>query len=380
MLRVLTVDDSAFMRKLVGQMVEESGLAKVVAIARNGQDALDKLEKVQVDLVTLDIEMPVMDGLEALEIIQRDYDIPVIILSGYGRDIGLRTMDALEIGAVDFIQKTSLQDADGVAGMSRALKEKLAAVLALEEDRVAPQTPSGPGPGRDKDKTQTKKGARQKEAARQSPSAEARPAQPASDFSLPKSLTQDCWQAGRPRALAIATSTGGPKVLMEIASGLKGVPDFPVLVVQHMPPVFTASLAQRLDDHCSMRVLEGAEGMLVERGTMYLAPGDYHMRLVDGRLRLDQADKIHGVRPAADYLFESAAAEYGSGLLAFILTGMGKDGAKGLGQVKKKGGYVVAQDQATSTVYGMPKAAVQAGVVDQILPLDGIITCLNKLI
>lgn len=335
MLRVLTVDDSAFMRKLISQMVEDSQIAHMVATARNGIDALKKIEQFELDVITLDLEMPEMDGIQTLKHIKAKYDIPVIILSGYAEKNGSRTLDALELGAVDFIQKCDLNDPSGVDRMTRELAEKLAAVRALGHN----PNPLG-GPHR--------------------------------TFGLE---TQK-----RPKALVIGTSTGGPRALMRLAAGLKGVPDFPIFVVQHMPRGFTKSLANRLNEHSLLEVCEARDGMVPQKGVMYLAPGDYHMRLIDERLRLDRAEKIYGVRPAVDYLFTTAAVNYKDELLACILTGMGKDGTQGLGEVKKHGGYVIAQDEASSTVFGMPKTAIEAQVVDLVLSLTEIIDYLNELV
>ncbi len=340
--QALVVDDSAFMRKLISEMIEESRVATVAGTARNGRDALEKIALLQPDIVTMDIEMPELDGLEALKIIGERFDVPVIILSSHSAKGSQITIDALQMGAVDFVQKSAFGDQNGLARVREELREKLQAILGTTEtSQPAPPTVRPPD-----------------QRFRKGPQAPVGPLD----------------------AVVIGTSTGGPKTLMQLIGGIRRKPSVPLFVVQHMPREFTRSLAQRLDNHAICRVVEASEGQNVVPGTIYLAPGDYHMEVVSGTIRLNQEPKLHGVRPAADVLFRSAAAAYGSRVLALILTGMGSDGTPGLREIKSRGGRVIAQDRATSVIYGMPGSAVAAGVVDEEMSLDGIIEELNRIL
>lgn len=331
-IKLLIVDDSAFMRKIIADLVAELEGIEIVGIARNGLDALEIIPKLNPDIITLDIEMPKLNGIETLKQIKKLYDIPVIMLSSLtGVDI---TIEALQIGAIDFIQKPTDLQAD--------LND-----LKIELDNKI------------------------KSSLRKSPiSTIIKNAVIAQSKSVEKNI----------KAVVIGASTGGPKALVSLISKLPKNLNIPIFIVQHMPKGFTTSFAARLDNESPVKVVEAMDGMTIESGTVYLAPGDYHMTLERGKIKLNVGDKLHGVRPAVDYLFNSAANIYGDELLGIILTGMGRDGAEGMNTIKNNGGYNIAQNEETCVVYGMPSSAVARGVVHEILSLDDISTNINKLI
>jgi two-component system, chemotaxis family, protein-glutamate methylesterase/glutaminase len=345
---VLVVDDSAFMRRVISDILGSTDEFRVVGTARDGNDALRKVHQLDPDLVTMDVEMPGLDGLSALGYIMSETPRPVVMLSAYTTEGGEATMRALDYGAVDFVAKPSgtislnleavadrLLDALRAASTANlsvipVRVQRRAAAGTLEEARLAP-----PEPPRK----------RRRETGR---SAET--------------------------AVAIAASTGGPRALTELVPRLRAPLGAAVLIVQHMPARFTRSFAERLDGMGGLRVTEAKDGDLVRADRVYLAPGDWHMRVVrdgaDVRITLAQDPTVWGVRPAADPLFRSVAQVFGARSVGVVLTGMGKDGAEGLREMVDAGGYGIAQDKASSVIYGMPAAA--AKTADAVLPLDGI--------
>ncbi|HCX65770.1 MAG TPA: chemotaxis response regulator protein-glutamate methylesterase, partial [Eubacteriaceae bacterium] len=277
---------------------------------------------------------------ETLKRIKRQYNIPVIMLSAYSKAGSDVTMEALKIGAIDFIEKTATMGDAGVENLKHELEAKLK--IGDSSEKVEKIKPSSAGESKMK---------------REAPS-----------FQRPPAKTV---ATGKVDAVVIGASTGGPKVLFDLISKLPSPLTVPVFIVQHMPKGFTSSFAERLDKECPVKVMEATDNMPVQRGIVYVAPGDYHMRVENNKIKLDQGDKIHGVRPAVDYLFESAANKYGRNLLAVVLTGMGKDGTKGLVEIKKKGGVTIAQNEESCVVYGMPRSALEAGAVDEVMsPLE----------
>jgi len=325
-IRLLVVDDSAFMRKVVADAALEIPGVELAGIARNGEDALEAIERLKPDLVTLDIEMPKMNGLEALKIIKERYpELPVVMLSAYSKSGSAVTMEALDLGALDFIEKSP----DKMNDLRASLEGKVLVAQALKE--------------RKEDKV----------------------FQPLAK--RPEVKKQDDVQA-----LVIGASTGGPKVLFEIVQALPENLFIPVFIVQHMPKGFTASFAERLNSGCKLKVVEAQDQMPVNPGVVYVAPGDFHMTVDGHRIRLDEKPKIHGVRPAADPLFFSAAKVYGPGLMGIILTGMGKDGGQGLLAVKEAGGTTYVQARESCVVYGMPGHALALGAVEEVLTLPEI--------
>ncbi len=324
-IKLLVVDDSAFMRRIISDLIGDIDGIEVGGIARNGLDALEAIPRIRPDIITLDIEMPKLNGIETLKIIKEKYNIPVIMLSSLlGRDI---TIEALEEGALDFIEKpTDLSS--NLDDFRDELEMKIKSIFPKANER----------PYREGIRKRPGTGVLKKEI----------------------------------KAVVIGASTGGPKALTEVLKKLPEDIEVPIFIVQHMPKGFTTSFAERLDKEAKPRVVEAEDNMLIQKGVVYLAPGDYHMELDGGRIKLNTKDKIYGVRPAVDYLFDSAAKTYRSNLLGIIMTGMGRDGAEGMQSIKDMGGCNIAQNEETSIVYGMPGNAVAKGVVDSILSLDEI--------
>jgi two-component system chemotaxis response regulator CheB len=343
---VLVVDDSAFMRKLVSEMIEGSGEFRVVGTARNGLEALKKIHALDPDVVTLDIEMPELDGIGALGYIMSETPRPVVMLSGAasesGRDPAIR---ALELGAVDFVKKPG-------------------GPISLDLDRVRDRLLDALRASREVNLRGVPMLARPETR---------RPAHPTANGGS--------WAT---RAVAIAASTGGPRALAELIPGLPATLDAAVLIVQHMPAGFTKSLAERLDLHSRLTVAEACDGERVVHNRVYLAPGGQHMRvrLLGGVpvISLDTSPPVWGVRPSADPLFKSVADVFGAASIGVVLTGMGRDAAEGMRAIHEAGGLGVAQDRATSIIYGMPHAALLTGGIDQVLPLPAIAAAVTDLL
>jgi two-component system chemotaxis response regulator CheB len=329
------VDDSAFMRRLVSEMLATSGEFRVVGTARNGLDALKQIHALDPDIVTLDIEMPELDGLQALGYIMSETPRPVVMLSALdspnGGDLTIR---ALELGAIDFVHKP--------AGSARETADLL--------------------------------GNRLLHALRAAACVNLRGVQVLARPSLVERTAARPTVGSPTHAVAIAASTGGPRALAEVIPRLPGGLGAAVLVVQHMPAGFTTSLAARLDAMSPLAVSEARHGERIEHGHVYVAPGGSHMRVgeISGHpvITLDQSPPIWGVRPSADPLFRSAAQCFGASLVGVVLTGMGRDGAEGLRAIRDRGGYAVVQDRETSIVYGMPQAALTTAGADRTLPLE----------
>ena len=346
---VLVVDDSAFMRRLITQIIDGSPEFRVVGTARNGLDALRQIHALDPAIVTLDVEMPELDGLQTLGYIMSETPRPVVMLSAAATDRGADlTLRCLELGAVDFVRKSSgpiSLDLSTVAetlldALRAATQVNLGGVQVLARPRfVDVDLPVAPRP-------------------------------------LP---------AGATTAVAIAASTGGPRALAEVIPNLPGDIDAAVLVVQHMPAGFTKSLAARLDLMSKLTVAEAVNGEAVQTNRVYLAPGGLHMSVVtDSRgarcIALDSNPPMWGVRPAADPLFSSVARHFGRSAVGVVLTGMGRDGAEGLRQMRERGGQAVVQDRATSTIYGMPQAAMQRAGADREVPLTEVAPAIVSLL
>lgn len=343
--RVLVVDDSAFMRRMTSHIIEDSGEFTVVGTARNGFDALKQIHALNPDLVTLDVDMPELDGLNALGYIMSEMPRPVVMLSAGTTSGGHEaTLRALELGAVDFVLKPS----GSISLDLRIITERLIGAL-----RVAAQAnPAG-----------------LRMLAR--PSVEGR--------------GERVTPTGRAtHAVVIACSTGGPRALAAILPRLPRALPAAVLVVQHMPPGFTKSFAQRLDGMCAMIVAEAEDREPVVPGRVYIAPGGFHMLVKDDgagpTIALDTTAPVWGVRPAADLLFRSAASLFGAALVGAVLTGMGRDGAEGLRAVRDAGGRAVVQDRETATIFGMPQAAMALAGADHVLPLTEIGAMIAELV
>jgi len=348
-IRALVVDDSAFMRKVVSEILNKDPRITVIATARNGQDAIEKIEKLKPDVVTLDNEMPVLNGLGALGYIMSECPTPVVMLSAVDEKAASITLTAFEYGAVDFIEKPSGSislDIDTLADEIRT-KVKIAAGVDLRKMGFMEEHVK---------KTIVKP-------------------EPAKPGTVPKPrpvLTK--------KVLAIGSSTGGPRALEQVIPKLRGDLPAAVLVVQHMPAGFTKSLSERLDSQSALEVREAKEGDVLCEGLVLLAPGDYHMEIVQKKINgitqevvaLNQRPREQGVRPCVNVLLKSIAPIYGSNILSVILTGMGVDGADGVEEIKKYGGRAIAEHQSTCVVYGMPKAIVDRGYADAVVPLGRI--------
>jgi two-component system, chemotaxis family, protein-glutamate methylesterase/glutaminase len=334
--RVLVVDDSALMRKLIPAILARDPSIEVVGTAMDGAFALKKIEELHPDVVTLDLEMPRMDGMETLRLIMQRAPLPVILFSTHSKEGAYSTFKALALGAIDFVAKPK----DAAAGHLDVIADQL-----IEKIKVA------------------------KRAGRSKPAApvivDAMPQKKATRAALPPN-----------RIIAIGISTGGPNALQFLLSQIPA--DFPasMVIVQHMPEGFTEMFSRRLDDCCAIEVQEAKSGDLLVAGRALICPGNRHMmvrRMPRGDMAvLSDGPAVNGHRPSADVLFHSVAQEFGLTAVGLIMTGMGEDGAEGLGAIRTAGGMTLAQSEDTCVVSGMPHAAIQKGHVNKIVPLDGL--------
>ena len=345
-IRVLVVDDTNVVRRVVAQVLADDPRIEVVDTALNGRVALEKIEQLKPDLVTVDLEMPVMGGLEMLAALRARQDrTPVIVFGATDPSSAAGVLDALAAGASDYVTMPSslARITDAIDTVRAELVPKIIALIesaarATVRDRVESQTRSSPSPA------------------------------PNADVA--------------PELIVIGTSTGGPQALQAILPELPENFPVPILIVQHMPAAFTATLARSLDQHCRLRVAEAWQGADARAGQIWIAPGDHHLtveRTATGcRLHLDQGPKENSCRPAVDPLFRSAADAYGARVLGVVLTGMGADGLAGARALRSQGARVVVQDEATSVVWGMPGAVAAAGQADQVLSQTEIAAYLQR--
>lgn len=337
MIKILIVDDSAFMRKLLSDLFSAESDFVVVGTARNGKEAVDKVKQLKPDVITMDVEMPIMSGLQALEIIMKEIPTPVVMLSSLTSAGAKATLIALELGAVDFVAKTT-GVISNIAGISNEIVAKGRAAIKANVSQLSKIKVELP--------------------------------------SMTSLSSQSLIPSNGERILAIGTSTGGPRALQEIITRLPGNLPCGAVIVQHMPPGFTRSLAERLNSLSSLTVKEAEHNDIILPGLVLIAPGDYHMIVErEGNkkvVKLNQSPPIGGHRPAVDPMMDSVAKVYGKQSVGVILTGMGHDGAKGIQAIKEQGGYTIAEDQSTAVVFGMPKSAIELGVVDKVAPLSAI--------
>ncbi len=328
--RVLVVDDSALIRGALCRELPKDPEIEVIGYARDGLEGVEKVAALKPDVVTLDVEMPRLNGIEALERIMAEHPLPVVMVSSMTREGADTTLRALELGAVDFVAKPVAAGIASVHSVIGELAGKIKRVRDARVRRIAPAPPTGvQGPGA-----------------------------PALRFG---------W---RDRVVVIGASTGGPQALRTVLASLPADTSVPILVVQHMPPTFTRALAERIDSTGPLRAREARPGARIEPGVILLAPGGFHMVAKRGdTIELTQAPTECGVRPAVNVTMESAAALYGARTVGVILTGMGHDGTRGAGLIKTAGGDVIAEDESTCVVYGMPRSVAEAGYADQVVPL-----------
>jgi two-component system, chemotaxis family, protein-glutamate methylesterase/glutaminase len=361
--RVLVADDAVLFRRLLSDVLASLPGVEVVGTASNGKFALQKIRDLKPDLLTLDIEMPVMDGLAVLEALAQSGGMPaeVIVVSAQSRRGSQLTMRALEGGAFDFICKP---EAASPEIAREALVQELAPRIRAVAHRLEVRTilRGKPLPVR----TEFEPVGKVLEI----------PPQGASLEGIPRRMER-LSNPAKPEMVLIGVSTGGPTALASLLPAIPKDIGVPILVVQHMPPIFTRSLAESLSMKCALAVREASHGEFPEPGTVYIAPGGRQMRLgvsADNRPVIELTDDPaeNNCRPAVDYLFRSAALGFPGRTIAVILTGMGSDGTLGLRLLKQQSCFVIAQDEASCVIYGMPKAAVDAGVVDVVLPLDAI--------
>jgi len=338
-IKVMIVDDSAFMRKVIEEILNSQKNIKVVAKARNGKEALRKLDKNKPDVITMDIEMPVMNGLEALEAIMRKKPTPVIMFINSTDKEATETVKALSIGAVDFILKPSSLITKDLSGLQKELikKVEIAASVRLAGYKLY------------------------------------------KNGSIRLLQNKSNKANGINNIIAIGTSTGGPRALQEVLTGIPGNIDGAVLIVQHMPGGFTKSLADRLNGICMLKIKEAEDGETICPGCGYIAPGGLHMRLSGSKIRgeyiikLGRDEVVSGHRPSVDVLFESLSHVKVNRMVAVIMTGMGSDGAISMKNLKENNNCcTIAQDEETSTVFGMPKSAIKLGAVDKVVSLQNI--------
>ncbi len=345
-IRVLIVDDSAFMRKVLEEIISTDPRMEVVGQARDGREAITLAASLQPDVITMDINMPRMDGIEATKLIMTQHPRPILVVSSESREGASSALRVLELGAIDFVSKPS----SGIDLDMKNVKDELLRKLKMAAKvRVVRTATLGV-------RTERKE-----------------PAPTTCQSKL--SINSD----GKFPVVVIAASTGGPATLMNL------VPNFPrdfpgaIVLVQHMPAAFTSQLSVQLAEVAAIRVKEAEDHELIRPGVFYVCPGSHHLRFSSGgQIVLDAGPRISGYRPCADVTLESAAAFTGSQTIAVVLTGMGGDGARGVQAVKAAGGWALAQDEATSVIFGMPAEAIRTGAVNQVLGIHRIYPAIEK--
>ncbi|MCP3909108.1 MAG: chemotaxis response regulator protein-glutamate methylesterase [Oceanicoccus sp.] len=347
---VLIVDDSGFFRRRLGEMINGFDGLKVVGAASNGREAIDMVLKLKPDVVTMDYEMPVMDGITAVRHIMDQCPTPILMFSSLTYEGARVTLDSLEAGAVDYLPKNF----EEISKSSAVLKKKLA-------ERIL--TVAGAG-----------KGSALKQTVASSAPAKAPSPKPAAPAPTPRAPTPRVPAARKSRSdfelVAIGTSTGGPVALQNVLTQLQANFPLPIVLIQHMPSTFTSAFAERLNSLCKISVVEAKDGDTLRPGVAMLAPGGKQMMIVKGgRVKVLPGDERLNYKPSVDITFGSAANVFNDKVLAVVLTGMGSDGCEGAKLLKQRGATVWAQDEATSVIYGMPMAVAKANLADEILPL-----------
>lgn len=330
-LKVLVVDDSGFFRRRVTDIINADGRMEVVGVAEHGRQAIELNERLKPDVITMDYEMPVMDGITAVRHIMASRPVPVLMFSSLTFEGARVTLDAMDAGAVDFLPKNFDAIARDSAQIRRLLTDKIEAVARSRSFRPAPNVRAAAAPAQSR-------------------------------------LTGI-------ELVVIGTSTGGPAALQTVFKSLPADFRIPIIIVQHMPASFTAAFAERLNNLSGLSVKEAANGDLLKPGHVYVAPGGMQL-MVDrrggGSIHIRESDERINYRPSVDIAFASAAKHYGSRTLGIVLTGMGSDGKEGARLIKQVGGHIWAQDEETSVIFGMPMAVIREGLSDAILPLNDV--------
>ncbi len=348
-IRVLVVDDSAFMCKVLQEIINSDPQLEVVGQGRDGRDGVALAESLRPDVITMDINMPHVDGLQATELIMSQHPRPIVIVSSESREGAASTLKALELGAIDFVPKPS----SGVDLDMKSVREELTRKLKQAAKVRVVRT-----------------------ATRSKLPMPHAPLSPAAALANSAALAQS---GGKFPMVAVAASTGGPAAVMRVVASLPK--EFPaaVFLILHMPATFTKQFTVQLAEIASVPVKEAEANEAPQPGIIYLCPGSHHLRLSSsGKIALDSGARIDGYRPCADAAFESIASYARSLSIGVVLTGMGNDAAKGVKAIKAAGGHVVAQDEATSTIFGMPAEAIKTGAVDEVLGLDDIAAAIDK--
>ncbi len=358
-IKILIVDDSAFMRKSLEILLSQDPDIEIVGFGTNGKEGVEKAKALKPDIITLDIEMPVMDGLTALQIIMKEAPTSVIMISSLTTEGAEATLKAMQLGAVDFIPKEMSYVSVNIQNIKASLIEKIKAVGNKKSilGRLARIRGTRAGEGIAKPAAPSKRSASGEKAL----------------------------ESKRIEAIALGISTGGPLSLQKVIPNINPNFNVPMVIVQHMPPNFTKSLANRLNGMSKVKVKEAEHGETLEKGTVYVAPGGLHITFKrDGmtkykvNLSEEPANTLH--RPSVDIMMSAAANTWGDRALGIIMTGMGKDGLEGAKLLKSKNGILIAQDEESSVVWGMPKAIYDAGIADIVAPLERIPELINKVI
>jgi two-component system chemotaxis response regulator CheB len=352
-IKVLITDDSVVYRSQIRASLADLDWIEVVGAASNGRLALEKMQQMPVDLLILDLEMPEMDGITTLrEINQKGFKVKVLVFSSVSQVGSEKTLEALKLGACDFITKPDSTSAQNQMLNGENPSVKIKAAL---EPRIRALFPS---------LEQTSAGTEKKSEIKTG------------------SYSAVIWDLWTPKIVVLGSSTGGPTVLEKIFGGLRGPLKCPVLITQHMPPIFTATLASRIEKLCGVPTQEAKHGTRLDKNSIFVAPGNYHMVLSgtndNATILLNQDPLVNSVRPAVDPLFETASSIFKEGVLGVVLTGMGADGKVGCENIKKKSGAVVIQNEASCVVYGMPRAVYESGAYDKIMNPEEIIQMLNE--
>ena len=340
--KVLVVDDSALMRKLISQILQRDPSIQVVGTAMDGSFGLKKIDELKPQVVTLDLDMPRMDGIEALRVITHKFKIPVIIVSAHSNEGASSTFQALSLGAFDFVRKPVDAASGHLEEIARELTQKIKTAALLGAPRAVP-----------------------------------------APLACPPRASKPAFRPrrGPSRVIAIGVSTGGPNALQQVLSNLPGDFTGGILIVQHMPEGFTEMFARRLDECCGIDVREASSGDLLLAGMALVCPGNRHMTVRHTSrgdfVALTERPPVNGHRPSVDVLFRSVAREIGGLAIGILMTGMGEDGAQGLGEIKSAGGFTIAQSPETCVVDGMPSSAISRGHVVRVVPLEALASTLQ---